>query len=78
MDWKNWKNEKTFSSQRKSGNFEQTGKVGGILASFYFLSLFSDLLIEAYLLNRFLYLLNSLNKNTEKYWKWKKKYWEIG
>ena len=26
-DWKTWKNGKAFSSQGKSGNFDQTGKV---------------------------------------------------
>ena len=26
-DWKTWKNGKAFSSQEKSGNFEQTGQV---------------------------------------------------
>ena len=59
----------------KFGNFTQnTGKIRKfplkcwkyeeILANFY-LNFFSDFLIEVYLLNRFLYLLSSLNK-TEK------------
>ena len=38
-----------------------------ILASFYFI-FFTDFLIEVYLLNRFFYLLNSLNKTLKKYW----------
>ena len=59
----------------KRGNFTQnTGKVRqfypkywkseAIWASFYF-KFFSDLLIEVYLLNRFLYLLKSLNKTLQ-------------
>ena len=92
MDWKTWKNEKTFSSQgilnrlEKSGNFTQnTGKIREfypkywkseeILAGFYFY-FFSDFLIEVYLLNRFLYLLNSLNKTLKKYWRMERKSWK--
>ena len=66
---------KLFPVREKSGNFEQTGKVREfypkywkseeILASFYFY-FFSDFLIEVYLLNRFLYFLNSLNKTLKK------------
>ena len=53
-------------------SFEQTGKVrefypqywkrGEILASFYLFIFFSDFVNDVYLLNKFLYLLNSLNK----------------
>ena len=69
----------------QSGNFEQTGNNGvilhrlleneDILASFYF-DFFSDFLIEVYLLNRFLYLLNLSNKTLRKYWKMGGKYWK--
>ena len=78
----------------KLGNFTQnTGKMrefyikhwknDKILASFYFY-FFSDFLIEMYLLNRFLYILNSLNtklengkKVLEKSWKYvSPKIWE--
>ena len=62
------KMRKLFPIEEKSGNFEQTGKVREfylkywkneeILASFSFY-FFSTLLIEVYLLNRFLYVLNS-------------------
>ena len=31
MDWKIWKLGKHFPVREKSGNFEQTGKVGGFL-----------------------------------------------
>ena len=104
-NWKTWKNEKTFSSQGKSENFEQTGKVGefhpkywkneGILPKilekwghfsqflYYFFLL---LLIEVYVLNWFIYFLNSLNaekilengkKILEKSWKFvSPKMWE--
>ena len=77
--------EKTFSSQGKSENFEQTGKSGNftqntgtmkefypkywksedIVASFYFY-FYSDFLIEVYLINKFLCLLNSSNKTLKK------------
>ena len=65
-----------FQPGESQGIFEQTGKVREfypkywkneeILASFYFY-FFSYLLIEVYLLNRFLYLLNSFNKTLKKY-----------
>ena len=68
MDWKTWKNEKTFSSQGKVRGFLTDWKSQGILpkmleneeilASFYH-NFFSDFLIEVYLLNRFLNLVSS-------------------
>ena len=75
------KMRKLFPISKKSGNFDQTGKVREfwakywkneeILASFYFYFL-SDFLIEVYSLNRFWCLLNSLNKMLKKYsGKWK-------
>ena len=79
MDCKIWKNGKTFSSQgilnrlEKSGDFTQnTGKVRPV-----FVFIFRRFLIEVYLLNGFLCLLNSLNKTLKKITgKWKE-YWEI-
>ena len=32
--------------------------------------------MEVYLLNKFLYFLNSLNKTLKKYWNMERKYWE--
>ena len=62
------KMRKLFPVRKKSGNFEQTGKVREfcpkcwekeeILASFYH-NFFSEFLIEVYLLNRFLNLVHS-------------------
>ena len=49
----------------KTGNFTQNT---GILASFYFSF---DFLIGVYLLNRVLYLLNSLNETLKNSGKWK-------
>ena len=46
-------------------------KTERILASFYSI-FFSNFLIEVYLLNRFLHLLNSLNETLIKYWKMEK------
>ena len=76
------KKGKIFPVREMSGNFEQIGKVREfypkcwkrerILASFYFY-FFSNFLIEVSLLNRFLYLLNSLNETLKKYWKIEKK-----
>ena len=76
--------KKVFPVRAKSGNFEQTGKVRGFLPKILenegiFTKLlekwghFSQILfiIEVYLFNRFLYLLNSLNETLKKYWKWK-------
>ena len=78
MDWKTWKNEKTFSSQgilnrlEKSGNFtKNTGKARGFHPKYWktegilgsFDFIFSsDFLIEVYLLSS----LNNTPKNTEK------------
>ena len=56
----------------KSGNFTQnTGKVREFQPVYIFIFFF-DFSIEVYLLNRFLYLLNSLNKMLKKYWKMEK------
>ena len=86
---------KLFSSQEKSDNFKQTGKIRefypntgkvmeiypkywkseGIFTIFYFYC-FLDFVIEVCLLNRFFYLLNSLNKMPKKYWKVETKYWK--
>ena len=76
------KSQGILNRLQKSGDFtKNTGKERafypkywrseGILASFYF-HFFTDFLIEVYLLNRFFYLLNSLNEMPRKYWKWRK------
>ena len=77
--WTDWKSQGILPKVlEKCGNFtKNTGKVKGILASFYFY-FFSDFLIEVYLLNRLLYLVNSLNKTLKKYWKMETKYWTVG
>ena len=73
-DWKTWKNETTFSSRGKVREFyPKYWKSQGILGIFY-VNLSSDFLIEVYLLDRSLYLLNSLNKTLKKYWKMEEKY----
>ena len=68
-------NQEKWENFFQSGNFEQTGRVEfypkywkseGFLAIFLFLFFFLSLLIEVYLLNRFWYLLNSLNKTLKK------------
>ena len=67
-----WKDGKTFSSQ---GIFEQTGTLPKLLEKwghFGQFLFFSDFLIKLYLLNRCLYLLNTLNKIQKKYWKMEK------
>ena len=87
MDWKSWTNGKTFFSQGKvreywknEGILPKILEKCGILSSFYFYVFFSDFLIDVYLLNGFLYLVNSLNKTLKKYWKTEKKilekYWK--
>ena len=80
MDWETWKKWESIFRE-KSGNFEETGKVGILpkilekwgnftentgkvkkfqpVITYIF---FSKFLIQVYSLNRFLYLLNSLNK----------------
>ena len=51
MDWKTWRNEKTFSSQGQSREFYPNyWKSEENLASFYF---FSDILMQVYLLEFF-------------------------
>ena len=54
----------------KSRNFTPNTGKNEILASFYFYFFF-HLLIEVYLLNRFLHVLNSLNKTLKNTGKWK-------
>ena len=76
MDWKTWKNGKTFSSQGKVREFWTDWKRQGILpnileksgnfSQFLFLVFLWFFLIEVYLLNRILYLLNPLNETLKK------------
>ena len=80
------KSQGILNRLEKSGNCtKNTGKMREfypkywkneeILGSFYFY-FFSDFLIEVYLLNRFLYVLNPLNKTPKKYWKMVREYWK--
>ena len=71
VDWKTWQMGKHFPARKKSGNFEKTGKWGNFIQNSFYFYLFLWFLIEVYLFDRFLHLLDSLNKYTEKYWKWK-------
>ena len=63
---KYWKNEGILLKiLEKLGNFSQ-----------FLLDFFPEFLFEVYMLSKFLYLLNSLNKTLKKYWKIEKISWK--
>ena len=65
------KSQGILNRLEKSGNCTQnTRKLREVFIYYFF---FSNFLIEVYLLNRVLYLLNSFNETLKKYWKMENK-----
>ena len=71
---KPWEKSQSGKSQENLNRLEKSV----ILASFYFYFSITFYLIKVYLLSRFLYLLNSLNKTPKNTGKWKKVLENVG